>query len=117
MFSVYAHLRNFFFFSSRRRHTRWNCDWSSDVCSSDLNCARDERTGRAGGYRPDSLNQALPVPERYPELLEIALGQLRQHIAVDRVLDERRLITPEAEGSQPAANVHSSALSVPASSR
>src|SRR5689334_24559968 len=28
----------FFFFSSRRRHTRWNCDWSSDVCSSDLIC-------------------------------------------------------------------------------
>src|SRR6266568_759954 len=26
----------FFFFSSRRRHTSWNCDWSSDVCSSDL---------------------------------------------------------------------------------
>src|SRR5260370_26720540 len=25
-----------FFFSSRRRHTRFNCDWSSDVCSSDL---------------------------------------------------------------------------------
>src|SRR5437870_13658004 len=30
----------FFFFSSRRRHTRWPRDWSSDVCSSDLtNCA------------------------------------------------------------------------------
>src|SRR6516164_10997609 len=29
----------FFFFSSRRRHTRWNCDWSSDVCSSDLGSA------------------------------------------------------------------------------
>src|SRR6266481_7263280 len=27
--------REVFFFSSRRRHTRWNCDWSSDVCSSD----------------------------------------------------------------------------------
>src|SRR5437588_2951452 len=26
----------FFFFSSRRRHTRSLCDWSSDVCSSDL---------------------------------------------------------------------------------
>src|SRR5689334_24793283 len=26
----------FFFFSSSRRHTRWNCDWSPDVCSSDL---------------------------------------------------------------------------------
>src|SRR3989338_6624366 len=25
-----------FFFSSGRRHTIWNCDWSSDVCSSDL---------------------------------------------------------------------------------
>src|SRR6185369_7557179 len=27
---------DFFFFSSRRRHTRFKCDWSSDVCSSDL---------------------------------------------------------------------------------
>src|SRR5256886_17652638 len=26
----------FFFFSSRRRHTRFDCDWSSNVCSSDL---------------------------------------------------------------------------------
>src|SRR2546430_6610339 len=30
-----------FFFSSRRRHTRFDCDWSSDVCSSDL--ARPDR--------------------------------------------------------------------------
>src|SRR2546429_9639283 len=29
----------FFFFSSRRRHTRCSRDWSSDVCSSDLVCA------------------------------------------------------------------------------
>src|SRR3989440_4145964 len=29
-------LRCFFFFSSRRRHTRSDRDWSSDVCSSDL---------------------------------------------------------------------------------
>src|SRR5690348_18420608 len=32
---------SFFFFSSRRRHTRWTGDWSSDVCSSDL---ANERT-------------------------------------------------------------------------
>src|SRR3990167_52974 len=32
----------FFFFSSRRRHTRFDCDWSSDVCSSDLS-SLDER--------------------------------------------------------------------------
>src|SRR5689334_13170748 len=39
----------FFFFSSRRRHTRWNCDWSSDVCSSDLGDRHLELTdkGRA----------------------------------------------------------------------
>src|SRR6266481_6601247 len=30
-----------FFFSSRRRHTSWNCDWSSDVCSSDLELSQD----------------------------------------------------------------------------
>src|SRR5256886_9498034 len=30
-----------FFFSSRRRHTRFDCDWSSDVCSSDLNTGQD----------------------------------------------------------------------------
>src|SRR5690348_18166004 len=29
-----------FFFSSRRRHTRWTGDWSSDVCSSDLGYQR-----------------------------------------------------------------------------
>src|SRR5260370_15193301 len=29
-----------FFFSSRRRHTRFKCDWSSDVCSSDLSRCR-----------------------------------------------------------------------------
>src|SRR6266487_3160762 len=32
----------FFFFSSRRRHTRWTGDWSSDVCSSDLEGAQPE---------------------------------------------------------------------------
>src|SRR3989475_7017206 len=31
-----VHSFSFFFFSSRRRHTRFDCDWSSDVCSSDL---------------------------------------------------------------------------------
>src|SRR6266511_5338784 len=30
----------FFFFSSRRRHTRFSRDWSSDVCSSDLELAQ-----------------------------------------------------------------------------
>src|SRR2546430_8215157 len=33
----------FFFFSSRRRHTSFDCDWSSDVCSSDLPLATRRR--------------------------------------------------------------------------
>src|SRR2546430_12461933 len=31
------------FFSSRRRHTRFDCDWSSDVCSSDLKPSYDRK--------------------------------------------------------------------------
>src|SRR3989449_3744555 len=33
----------FFFFSSRRRHTRCSRDWSSDMCSSDLSVAEEDR--------------------------------------------------------------------------
>src|SRR2546427_4629008 len=35
-----------FFFSSRRRHTRFDCDWSSDVCSSDLASGPEAEGGR-----------------------------------------------------------------------
>src|SRR5260221_11971781 len=35
-YTPYVRHTFFFFFSSRRRHTRSLCDWSSDVCSSDL---------------------------------------------------------------------------------
>src|SRR5438034_11267228 len=38
-----------FFFSSRRRHTRSLCDWSSDVCSSDLRDARCAHERSAAG--------------------------------------------------------------------
>src|SRR5256886_8230773 len=50
----------FFFFSSRRRHTRFDCDWSSDVCSSDLPSAypsgmtaHDGWDALRGGFRAD----------------------------------------------------------------
>src|SRR2546430_8115513 len=46
----------FFFFSSRRRHTRFDCDWSSDVCSSDLHYTALESPNQlsqaAGGVGP-----------------------------------------------------------------
>src|SRR5256886_593621 len=47
----------FFFFSSRRRHTRFDCDWSSDVCSSDLRMILLGKLGRLDDARriADSL--------------------------------------------------------------
>src|SRR5207237_7249135 len=52
--SSYICIIFFFFFSSRRRHTRFKCDWSSDVCSSDLlACLRrgaQEGQAVAGGH-------------------------------------------------------------------
>src|SRR5260370_11331871 len=41
---------SFFFFSSRRRHTRFKCDWSSDVCSSDLQKLANSLLHLAAGY-------------------------------------------------------------------
>src|SRR6266487_984770 len=43
----------FFFFSSRRRHTRWTGDWSSDVCSSDLLEPDQPKLVRAGRLEVD----------------------------------------------------------------
>src|SRR2546430_7460742 len=44
-----------FFFSSRRRHTRFDCDWSSDVCSSDLRPQKTKtvRQGFEHAFRKD----------------------------------------------------------------
>src|SRR5690606_40622688 len=61
----------FFFFSSRRRHTRFSRDWSSDVCSSDLHSQtpavvavpRDRGSRTVGAPVSDTLVPAV-VPER-----------------------------------------------------
>src|SRR5437870_11024031 len=47
--SVTFLLYSLFFFSSRRRHTRWPRDWSSDVCSSDLGVATVATVGTFDG--------------------------------------------------------------------
>src|SRR5690349_23012784 len=49
----------FFFFSSRRRHTRSLRDWSSDVCSSDLDELRNvlRRPDFTGGTLSNVANQ------------------------------------------------------------
>src|SRR2546426_5195662 len=43
----------FFFFSSRRRHTRLQGDWSSDVCSSDLELGDEEDDDGGRGHPPE----------------------------------------------------------------
>src|SRR5256885_6972311 len=48
-----------FFFSSRRRHTRLQGDWSSDVCSSDLLQQQDWSTQQRRALTPDELRTAL----------------------------------------------------------
>src|SRR6266478_3967588 len=55
-----------FFFSSKRRHTRFDCDWSSDVCSSDLNRGNESRSGSGRCKRdisPGPLLQAERIPD------------------------------------------------------
>src|SRR5688572_33221779 len=65
----------FFFFSSRRRHTRFDCDWSSDVCSSDLRdrlrvlraSASGVRSGDPGRPALASATAVFPAPARSEE--------------------------------------------------
>src|SRR6266478_9121112 len=54
----------FFFFSSRRRHTRFDCDWSSDVCSSDLFLEREGngKVGALSAIRAPKIGKSLPKP-------------------------------------------------------
>src|SRR2546430_5944608 len=44
-----------YFFSSRRRHARFDCDWSSDVCSSDLLQAQPPGQQQHHGHERDDL--------------------------------------------------------------
>src|SRR5256886_9716139 len=59
-------MRRLLFFSSRRRHTRCDCDWSSDVCSSDLispkECVWTAPSLTGGAWQPTNLEFGLDVP-------------------------------------------------------
>src|SRR5690606_39362615 len=61
-----------FFFSSRRRHTRFSRDWSSDVCSSDLAYTRLDAYRDQGGYR---LLQAIRGGSMNPDEIMTMLGE------------------------------------------
>src|SRR2546430_13577726 len=76
---------SFFFFSSRRRHTRFDCDWSSDVCSSDL----DRRHAllaieRAQAQRHEVVEQQLVQGEDH-----LGLALEKEAEAIERQLPQR----------------------------
>src|SRR3989449_8479092 len=69
-------LSSFFFFSSRRRHTRCSRDWSSDVCSSDLQgmAVVSLRYFNASGATAERGEDHDPETHLIPNLLAVALG-------------------------------------------
>src|SRR5215475_8648799 len=75
-----------FFFSSRRRHTRFSRDWSSDVCSSDL-AATDRATGAEVAVKllHAHLARDAATCERFRR--ELAIARSLEHPGIVRVFD------------------------------
>src|SRR5262245_65187115 len=70
---VYRLVVAFFFFSSRRRHTRCLSDWSSDVCSSDLAAP----LGREGQLRVEASLRTFGLDPTVPDVdLDGAVAEL-----------------------------------------
>src|SRR5690242_20889067 len=86
-----------FFFSSRRRHTRLTCDWSSDVCSSDLVLHQQLRLGvqRRGGFVEDQDRRVLQQRARDGQPLALPAGEPLAALADARLIrvrsEERRV--------------------------
>src|SRR5256886_6426877 len=80
----------FFFFSSRRRHTRFDCDWSSDVCSSDLlehdraPAMREELRRRGRDLDHRAVGAQVAGEDRQP-----AFGRQRHAERADDVVDRK----------------------------
>src|SRR6266481_7337177 len=81
----------FFFFSSRRRHTRWNCDWCSDVCSSDLRLldSKVRQSNVVARYGGDEF--VILMPETGVEQAQILSERLRLWIRTDTMLNEHHI--------------------------
>src|SRR2546430_17497025 len=88
-------LSSFFFFSSRRRHTRFDCDWSSDVCSSDLPPDQLDSLVAPIALYPDPLLAQTLAASTYP--LEII--QLQQWLLKNPGLKDKALADAVAKQS------------------
>src|SRR5689334_24277701 len=78
-----------FFFSSRRRHTRWNCDWSSDVCSSDLFAPGQSRAPAAVRRGTHHMNLARREP-RWAVAFTVLLALILQALPLPTWLEAVR---------------------------
>src|SRR5947207_7640678 len=78
-----------FFFSSRRRHTRSLCDWSSDVCSSDLVLIGNLVAGQLHAFEVE-LAKAVDEPAVRLAVETLQLGMLSEDHAAHRS-EERRV--------------------------
>src|SRR2546430_8600629 len=79
----------FFFFSSRRRHTRFDCDWSSDVCSSDL-IAVELSLPQSVTQNHDAIARFIFVRQKCASKNRLNAEQ-RKQIGRDRRSEERRV--------------------------
>src|SRR2546427_5639426 len=99
----------FFFFSSRRRHTRFDCDWSSDVCSSDLTAAGLLGSGRSGYVLRNDATGLADELGTWPVPVAAHLSRwLKARIAADRgSLDEsyETLASAKLPGARAAAEL------------
>ena len=90
--------------------------------STESGCAKDCGAGRAAGagrsaarrlgrgklrYRPQ---ESSAVAERDAEFLEVAVGEIGEHVEIDPVLPERLLVSAEPETAEPHADIHDRAL-------
>src|SRR5256885_8264558 len=98
----------FFFFSSRRRHTRLQGDWSSDVCSSDL---KDLLRGQV------SAMQAYPGIARIAWEIQVPVGPnaLRHGEALLSLLIAGGLTLPKAAYAGDALSLYTKAFAYEAS--
>src|SRR5690242_20828498 len=81
----------FFFFSSRRRHTRLTCDWSSDVCSSDLSTLHLWWARRPlAAARAVIFSQMVDDPSANPDLFPTEKAQDKERQRLFRS-EERRV--------------------------
>src|SRR3712207_7938533 len=106
-----------FFFSSRRRHTRYWRDWSSDVCSSDLHWLPQELQARRDGLRRGQADIGRQIERLAEVYLAGVVGldnngarseehtyelQSRQYLVCSLLLEKKKYVNINISVSRPS---------------